>query len=163
MGWFIEEDSFKTVTPIGTLPFKNIIASHNPEARSFLDIACHYDSKYYPGNNNFVGATDSAVPCAMMVYMAHVLNEELTRNKNDLISLRFVFFDGEEAFKTWSRSDSIYGSRHLAGIWKKTPFPKGGPNASQLDRIVSTVVYMKHFYLKTKLSFEIWFHCTKSF
>ena len=28
-----------------------------------------------------------------------------------------VFFDGEEAFQSWSRSDSTYGSRHLAARW----------------------------------------------
>jgi Zn-dependent M28 family amino/carboxypeptidase len=28
-----------------------------------------------------------------------------------------VFFDGEEAINTWSRSDSTYGSRHLAAKW----------------------------------------------
>lgn len=31
-----------------------------------------------------------------------------------------VFFDGEEAFKQWSPTDSIYGSRHLAEFWKNT-------------------------------------------
>ena len=30
-----------------------------------------------------------------------------------------IFFDGEEAFGNWSDTDSVYGSRHLAGVWKK--------------------------------------------
>ena len=30
------------------------------------------------------------------------------------ISLQFIFFDGEEAFETWSTTDSTYGARHLA-------------------------------------------------
>ena len=30
------------------------------------------------------------------------------------MSLKFIFFDGEEAFKTWTSTDSIYGARHLA-------------------------------------------------
>jgi Zn-dependent M28 family amino/carboxypeptidase len=30
-----------------------------------------------------------------------------------------VFFDGEEAFKKWSDTDSLYGSRHLAEKWGK--------------------------------------------
>ena len=28
-----------------------------------------------------------------------------------------MFFDGEEAIKSWSQSDSTYGSRHLAAKW----------------------------------------------
>lgn len=30
------------------------------------------------------------------------------------MSLQFIFFDGEEAQVTWSDTDSLYGSRHLA-------------------------------------------------
>ena len=33
-----------------------------------------------------------------------------------------VFFDGEEAFKDWTHTDSVYGSRHLANKWKKDNF-----------------------------------------
>ena len=29
-------------------------------------------------------------------------------------SLQLIFFDGEEAFRTWTATDSIYGARHLA-------------------------------------------------
>jgi Zn-dependent M28 family amino/carboxypeptidase len=30
-----------------------------------------------------------------------------------------VFFDGEEAVKDWTETDSVYGSRHLAYKWKE--------------------------------------------
>ena len=30
-----------------------------------------------------------------------------------------IFFDGEEAFKRWTDTDSLYGSRHLAGEMSK--------------------------------------------
>lgn len=58
-------------------------------------------------------------------------------------TLQFVFFDGEEAFEQWSSTDSLYGSRHLADKWNKTPFPTTdtdkqncpGDYASELDRI----------------------------
>lgn len=136
LNWNIELDTFNAETPIGNLQFKNIIAIHNPRAKRFLDIACHYDSKYYPGKNNFVGATDSAVPCSMMIQIANNLNSALGRASNDDLSLRFIFFDGEEAFQSWSQYDSIYGARHLAEKWKRTPYPEGGPHATQLNRIV---------------------------
>lgn len=38
---------------------------------------------------------------------------EQLRKSNDL-SLKLVFFDGEEAFRTWGPKDSIYGARELA-------------------------------------------------
>lgn len=121
---------------MGQLQFKNIIASRNPKAKRFLDIACHYDSKYFPGANNFVGATDSAVPCAIMIQLAYSLDPLLKKVKQNEVSLRLIFFDGEEAFKTWSKSDSLYGSRHLAQLWNNTPYPEAGEDATQLDRIV---------------------------
>ena len=33
-----------------------------------------------------------------------------------------AFFDGEEAFKEWTATDSIYGSTHLAKKWKSEGF-----------------------------------------
>ncbi|MDP2438323.1 MAG: M28 family peptidase [archaeon] len=35
-------------------------------------------------------------------------------------ALQLVFFDGEEAFKDWTDTDSLYGSRHLAAAWKNS-------------------------------------------
>lgn len=121
--WSVEVDEFIDDTPIfKQLKFTNIIAKLNPNAERFLVLACHYDSKYFP-NQEFLGATDSAVPCAMMLNMAHVMNEELLKvqSQND-VSLMLVFFDGEEAFQAWTDDDSIYGARHLAAKWEKEAF-----------------------------------------
>jgi glutaminyl-peptide cyclotransferase len=55
-----------------------------------------------------------------------------------------VFFDGEEAFKTWSDHDSLYGSRHLAHKWNQQPISSSSEQharcqakgiVSELDRI----------------------------
>jgi glutaminyl-peptide cyclotransferase len=51
------------------------------------------------------------------------------------VTLQFLFFDGEEAFKTWSSTDSLYGSRHLASKWSRTPYSYKGVTGNQLDRI----------------------------
>jgi len=98
-------------------------------------IACHYDSKIDPPG--FVAATDSAVPCAMMLNMAKTLREELKFHKqtNKDLTLQFLFFDGEEAFIKWSSSDSIYGSRNLAKKLDQAPFHHNGVSGTQLDRI----------------------------
>lgn len=55
LNWHVEIDEFKDKTPnFGTLTFKNIVGSLNPNAERYLVLACHYDSKYY-ANEEFVG------------------------------------------------------------------------------------------------------------
>lgn len=48
-----------------------------------------------------------------------------------------VFFDGEEAFVEWTKTDSLYGSRHLAEKMESTVFLHNGRQVNQLYRIVS--------------------------
>nr|ARK19995.1 glutaminyl-peptide cyclotransferase [Ampulex compressa] len=114
LNWTVESDVFLAPTPIfGDLQFENIIAKLNPDAERYLTLACHYDSKY-TRERNFVGATDSAVPCAQMINLATVMNDYLQSIKLRSVSLMLLFFDGEEAFKEWGPDDSIYGAKHLA-------------------------------------------------
>ncbi|KAL9705740.1 hypothetical protein quinque_009258 [Culex quinquefasciatus] len=119
LGWNVEVDEFEDETPIfGRLKFGNVIATLNPGAERFLVLACHYDSKYFK-NQVFIGATDSAVPCAMMLNLASSMKSQLETKKSDKsLSLQLVFFDGEEAFQQWGPKDSIYGARHLAARWE---------------------------------------------
>lgn len=123
LNWDVELDEFHDDTPIfKNLKFTNVIATLNPKAERFLVLSCHYDSKYFE-KDEFLGATDSAVPCAMLVNLAFVMSEylEKVKSKQD-VSLKLVFFDGEEAFKTWTATDSIYGARHLAAKWEDENF-----------------------------------------
>lgn len=83
-GWEVTLDRFRSMTPYGELPFTNIIATLNPSAKRRLVLACHHDSKYYPPQwhgKEFHGATDSAVPCAMMLELVRALDEELKAQK----------------------------------------------------------------------------------
>lgn len=123
LNWDVDFDEFVEDTPIfKNLKFTNIIATLNPKAERFLVLSCHYDSKYFK-DQEFLGATDSAVPCSMMINLAHVMRESLAKaQKRDDVSLMFIFFDGEEAFKEWTDDDSIYGSRHLAAKWERESF-----------------------------------------
>lgn len=110
--WNVELDEFVDDTPLfKDLKFTNIVATLNPKAERFLLLACHYDSKYFE-NEEFLGATDSAVPCAMLINLAYVMSSYFQQIKSkDDVSIKLVFFDGEEAFKTWTATDSIYGAR----------------------------------------------------
>jgi len=53
-----------------------------------------------------------------------------------------VFFDGEEAFKEWSKTDSLYGSRHLASFWENTQdeFAPQDPNSFATPSLLDSVV-----------------------
>ncbi|XP_028293643.1 glutaminyl-peptide cyclotransferase [Gouania willdenowi] len=137
-GWEVTEDKFVSQTPYGPLSFTNLVATLNPSAKRRLVLACHYDSKYYPTqwhDLEFVGATDSAVPCALMLELARALDEELKAQKRSSpnLSLQLIFFDGEEALVRWSSTDSLYGSRHLAQKMALTPHPPGATDTNQLD------------------------------
>ncbi|XP_014230330.1 glutaminyl-peptide cyclotransferase-like isoform X1 [Trichogramma pretiosum] len=137
LGWTVESDHFEEHTPLfGKLHFENIVAKWNPNAERYLTLACHYDSKYEK-NYEFVGATDSAVPCMQLINLAKVMQEQLNAAKqNDEVSLMLLFFDGEEAFKSWGPKDSIYGARHLADKWHKTRYIyREESEISDLDRM----------------------------
>ncbi|VDL18204.1 unnamed protein product [Hymenolepis diminuta] len=108
--WKVELDTFTDLTVIGYKSFSNIIAINNPGATRRLVLACHYDSKLMHG---FYGTIDSAVPCAIMVNIANSLSKIFDSSQSG-IALQLIFFDGEEAFKEWTDTDSTYGSRHLA-------------------------------------------------
>ena len=64
-----------------------------------------------------------------------VFNLVLFTGQKSEVTLQFLFFDGEEAFKRWTSTDSLYGSRHLAAKWSRTPYTYQGVSGNQLDRI----------------------------
>ncbi|NWZ99344.1 QPCTL protein, partial [Nesospiza acunhae] len=55
--------------------------------------------------------------CALLLELASALDEHLRsrEGQDPPVTLQLLFLDGEEAFDTWSESDSLYGARHLAG------------------------------------------------
>lgn len=85
LDWTVESDKFTEKTPnLGVLQFENIIAKLNPNAKRYLALACHYDSKYTEGAT-FVGATDSAVPCAQLINLAAVMQKQLNSVKEVIV------------------------------------------------------------------------------
>lgn len=139
LGFNTEIDKFTSGVPIfGNLTFYNIIATYNSDADAFLCLACHYDSKYFKDIPNFVGAIDSAVPCAIMMNVVKVLSSYLNDNikgRKD-IGLMLIFFDGEEAFLNWDAQDSVYGSRHLAQkLSQSTSMLRSNQQVRNIDKI----------------------------
>lgn len=125
--WTFERDTFSDSTPLGEKTFVNLIATLDARPGELSDkyvvLAAHYDSKII-ANTVFEAATDSAVPCAILMHFARhytamadsqlLASSQLGHNWG----IKLIFFDGEEAFHEWTPVDSIYGSRHLAQEWE---------------------------------------------
>jgi hypothetical protein len=154
--WTIEFQNSTSKTPVSgdkEVPFVNIIITRDPPWARLgevgrLNLVAHYDSKLYP--EGFIGAIDSAAPCAMIMHAAHSVDEALTRKwaameaegadsgLEEAQGIQILFLDGEEAFLAWNEHDSLYGARFvlyqchcastnrfrsLAETWEQTAHP----------------------------------------
>ena len=114
----LEEDAFTASTPIGPVPMRNFIVRYPGNKNGAIILASHYETNYPLRNINFVGANDGAATTGLLLSIADQLRTQTTGGKKlEGYSVWLVFFDGEEAIKSWSQSDSTYGSRHLAAKW----------------------------------------------
>jgi hypothetical protein len=101
-------DTFVATTPVGDILMTNVIGVLRGESPKLLILAGHYETARLDGVH-FVGANDGGSSAAFLLEMARVLGRRRKR-----LTYWLVFFDGEEALKDWSASDSLYGSRHMA-------------------------------------------------
>ena len=98
----------------------NFIVRFPGKKPGVIVLGTHYETNYPLRNINFVGANDGASTTGLLMAIADQLRAQAARapaKKLDGYSVWLVFFDGEEAIQQWSRSDSTYGSRHLAAKW----------------------------------------------
>lgn len=126
--WRLELHNSSSTTPTSNgklVPFVNLIATRDPPHSAIGDVGrlalvAHYDSKLEPAG--FIGAIDSAAPCAMLMHAARSVDEALSKKWADMAAdgtgdledkkgVQILLLDGEEAFKVWTRTDSLYGSR----------------------------------------------------
>lgn len=115
----LEEDAFTADTPIGPVGMRNFIARFPGTRSGVIVLATHYETNYYLRHIHFVGANDGGSTTGLLLAIADRLREQTAHGKKlDGCSVWLVFFDGEESISgTWTRSDSTYGSRHLAAKW----------------------------------------------
>lgn len=139
--WQVEEDKFVADTPFGSKEFSNIIVTKNAQYSSRLVLAAHYDSKHFD-NFEFIGATDSAVPCAILMDVAATLDPYLDSAVGRKTALQMIFFDGEEAFVDWTATDSIYGAKHLADKWANQVVPTGKHHTSKQSSMLDSIEVM---------------------
>jgi len=105
-GCNMETDDFSADTPVGRLRMKNILVKIPGEKPRVILLGTHYDTLLM---ENFVGADDAGSSTALMLELARLLCPQ--RGK---YAVWIAFFDGEEAMKHWSDTDSRYGSRQMA-------------------------------------------------
>jgi glutaminyl-peptide cyclotransferase len=110
----VESDSFTADTPEGKFPVRNIIAKFPGTKDGIIVIASHYDTNYWLRNTSFIGANDGAATSALLLEFAN----QLRGKPNPGYSVWLLFTDAEEAVKSWTNDDSVYGTRHLAAKWQ---------------------------------------------
>ncbi|MGA8272268.1 MAG: M28 family peptidase [Candidatus Sulfotelmatobacter sp.] len=110
----VEDDVFTADTPEGKFPVRNIIAKFPGTRDGIIVIASHYDTNYPLRNTSYIGANDGASSSALLLEIAN----QMRGKKLDGYSIWLVWDDAEEAMKTWSDADSLYGIRHLAQKWQ---------------------------------------------
>lgn len=108
-----EVDTFSASTPAGLLPMTNFIAKFPGKRPGIIVIASHYETNYPLRDLNFVGANDGGSTTGLLIE----LGSYLRAHPPEGYSVWLVFDDGEEAVRSWSNSDSLYGTRHLAAKW----------------------------------------------
>ncbi len=106
----VTDDDFVGHTPDGDVPMKNILARFAGSGDGVVVVSGHYDTKRMAG---FLGANDGGSSTGVLLELARVLAG--AQRKSTVI---VVWLDGEEAVRTWSDADSLYGSRHLAARWQ---------------------------------------------
>ncbi|KAI0011474.1 glutaminyl-peptide cyclotransferase [Xylariaceae sp. FL0662B] len=151
--WTVEWHNSTSTTPVTgdrELPFANLMFKREPPwvaqgQANLLTLAAHYDSKITP--EGFVGATDSAVPCAILMHVARSIDKFLTRMYEEMSALgeggtvamdmgvQILLLDGEEAFLRWTDTDSLYGSRALAEHWENATHPAMSAYRDPLSQI----------------------------
>jgi Zn-dependent M28 family amino/carboxypeptidase len=110
----VEEDAFTADTPEGKFPGRNIIAKFPGTRDGIVVIASHYDTNYPLRRTAYIGANDGASSSALLLEFAN----QLRGKRRNGYSIWLVWDDAEEAVKTWTDADSLYGIRHLAEKWE---------------------------------------------
>ena len=66
-------------------------------------------------NTGYVGANDGGSSTGLLLELA----DQLRGKKREGYSVWLLWTDGEEAVRSWTDTDSVYGARHLAEVWEK--------------------------------------------
>jgi glutaminyl-peptide cyclotransferase len=123
--WTLKWYNSTTRTPAGAeVAISNLVFQREPPwtkqgQANWLTLAAHYDSKNLP--EGFIGASDSAVPCAILMHVARSIDRYMTQMHDEMealgeggtvemdMGLQILFLDGKEPFD--EKSIGLFGSR----------------------------------------------------
>lgn len=105
----VQVKAFEADTPHGRLKMANVVAVLPGRRPDVIMVAGHYDTKLFK-EFRFVGANDGGSSAALLLELAR----RLAGVPRDY-TYWLVWFDGEEARGAWTATDSLYGSRQMAG------------------------------------------------
>jgi len=143
-GCAVDVHDFSASTPIGRVAMKNIVVKIPGASQNIILLATHYDTDtigpppQLRKMSNFVGADDAGSSTGLMLEMARVLC-----GKPQAVTIWIAFFDGEEALKDWSDTDSVYGSREMAATMALS-----GDLARVKAFVLADLVGGKNFHVK---------------
>src|SRR5688500_3857325 len=95
-GLNVTVDEWQAQTPIGPRKMANVTAELPGETNEVIILASHYDTKLIK-EFRFVGANDGGSSTGAVLEMARVM---ATSGRKSHFTYRFLFFDGEEAFRS---------------------------------------------------------------
>ena len=110
-----EVDTFTASTPAGYQTMHNLIVRYPGKKDGVIVLASHYETNYPLKDIPFVGANDGACTSALLIEIGQYLRAHPPQG----YGVTLVFDDGEEAVKSWTEQDSLYGTRHLAAKWSQ--------------------------------------------
>ncbi len=109
-GWRVTPQAFTNETPRGPVAFVNLVATFAAAKSAPIFLLCsHYDTKTFDAVR-FVGANDGGSSSGLLLEMARVL----AKQPELAGKVQLVFFDGEEAYVSFTATDGLYGSRYFA-------------------------------------------------
>jgi glutaminyl-peptide cyclotransferase len=108
-----QTDEFTANTPAGLQTLRNYIVKYPGKKDGIIVLASHYETNWPLRAINFAGANDGACTTALLI----ALGQYFRAHPPEGYAIWLVFDDGEEAVQSWSASDSLYGTRHLAAKW----------------------------------------------
>ncbi|MCP5112355.1 MAG: M28 family peptidase, partial [bacterium] len=104
-GCDVSDNRFVARTPSGPIGMKNLICRYPGASGKVVVFSGHYDTKRLAGLP-FVGANDAGSSTGWLLEMARALGRQKREH-----TIYIVFFDGEEAFREYTDTDGLYGSR----------------------------------------------------
>lgn len=104
-------DTWTENTPAGPKTFCNIFVDLPGATSNVVLLGSHYDTKAGI-SETFQGANDGGSSTGILLGLLEHLNDRKPKLRN---TIRFAFFDGEEAFgSTYQDNDGLHGSKRMA-------------------------------------------------